>query len=465
MQNMSMNKILSLISFLILLTTTHIHSHVILSLEGYTFCAGTSKNRIDCELQNQDHGIHSIQFDLLFDTNCFNVTKIGRSGWVSYTNDMDWYHIANGIHVSLADQQRHPQPLGGDILYINTDVQTDCPAGTHFWEIANLMIIDTTGADVPSIVMDELVTTTVCSTCVLQLSRDEYHMGEACISVGRKEYLTMRNIGVEPADITIECYGCADISKKNFIIKPTYYEWYLRVICHPQSEDLCEGSLVINSCGVETVIEVSCFGTEIETPSIFLSDETTFSIAEQSVVNLMVRNCNDDIAALQVDVLYDTNVFHTEMVNKTFRSSVLDIFNYSHIEGGIRIALTGLGHSMSAGTGPAAEIVYSSDHALEGEYIWEATSSIAADPLGTPITLEEGSGTITVLYSQRGDVDNNGLFNVIDVFWALRIVLDEIDDPSPRMLEAADCNDDGIIDVTDVIGIVNIVLGLDTCPP
>ena len=64
----------------------------------------------------------------------------------------------------------------------------------------------------------------------------------------------------------------------------------------------------------------------------------------------------------------------------------------------------------------------------------------------------------------RGDVNGNGLINVLDVLLGANIILG-IHDPTPSEYARVDCDGDRQIDITDLIGIVNVILGIGTCPP
>ena len=57
-----------------------------------------------------------------------------------------------------------------------------------------------------------------------------------------------------------------------------------------------------------------------------------------------------------------------------------------------------------------------------------------------------------------GDVNEDGQVNIIDVIWTVNIVLGLV---SPTMTQqwAADFNEDGIVNILDAITIVNFILG------
>ncbi|UCE17269.1 MAG: T9SS type A sorting domain-containing protein [Gemmatimonadota bacterium] len=62
------------------------------------------------------------------------------------------------------------------------------------------------------------------------------------------------------------------------------------------------------------------------------------------------------------------------------------------------------------------------------------------------------------------DVNQDGAVNILDVLATVNIILGNLI-PSPTQEEAADCTANGIVDIIDVVGIVNLVLGTNTCPP
>jgi hypothetical protein len=53
----------------------------------------------------------------------------------------------------------------------------------------------------------------------------------------------------------------------------------------------------------------------------------------------------------------------------------------------------------------------------------------------------------------HGDVNNDGIINILDVVSTVNIVLGQAE-----WLDAADYNSDGVINVLDIVSIVNIIL-------
>lgn len=59
---------------------------------------------------------------------------------------------------------------------------------------------------------------------------------------------------------------------------------------------------------------------------------------------------------------------------------------------------------------------------------------------------------------QIGDVNEDGAVNIVDVIWVVNIVLDILD-TTPGQEWAADVNEDGTVNIVDAIVLVNIILG------
>ncbi|MFQ6093229.1 MAG: dockerin type I domain-containing protein, partial [bacterium] len=70
---------------------------------------------------------------------------------------------------------------------------------------------------------------------------------------------------------------------------------------------------------------------------------------------------------------------------------------------------------------------------------------------------------VQLAVSERGDVNFDGLKDVLDVVRVINIILEIEPSPTEYELWAADCNDDGDINILDIIGIVNVILGTGSC--
>jgi len=66
---------------------------------------------------------------------------------------------------------------------------------------------------------------------------------------------------------------------------------------------------------------------------------------------------------------------------------------------------------------------------------------------------------ITLSYNDvmMGDLDGDGIINILDIILEVNIILGVID-PTPQQETAGDLNADGNIDILDVIALVNLIL-------
>jgi len=67
---------------------------------------------------------------------------------------------------------------------------------------------------------------------------------------------------------------------------------------------------------------------------------------------------------------------------------------------------------------------------------------------------------ITLSYNDvvLGDINGDGIINILDVIVEVNIVLGAVD-PTPQQESAGDLNTDGTIDILDIISLVNLILG------
>jgi hypothetical protein len=91
---------------------------------------------------------------------------------------------------------------------------------------------------------------------------------------------------------------------------------------------------------------------------------------------------------------------------------------------------------------------------IEGEYDLRLT---LWDSQGDSLTAF-GCVTLSQILCEKGDVNNDGTINVLDVVLTVNIILG-LHDPTPEQFEAADMNGDSAVDVLDVVAIVGVILG------
>ena len=80
-----------------------------------------------------------------------------------------------------------------------------------------------------------------------------------------------------------------------------------------------------------------------------------------------------------------------------------------------------------------------------------------------------GSGeariSVVEMVSVRGDVNVDGVVNILDSVRIVNIILRVGEPPTDVELWASDCNGDEHIDVLDLLGVVNVILGIGECTP
>ena len=63
----------------------------------------------------------------------------------------------------------------------------------------------------------------------------------------------------------------------------------------------------------------------------------------------------------------------------------------------------------------------------------------------------------------QGDVNGDGVVNILDVIRTVHIILGIQPPPAAYELEQADCGGDGTINILDVLGLVRVILGTGSC--
>ncbi|MFQ6091223.1 MAG: cohesin domain-containing protein, partial [bacterium] len=111
------------------------------------------------------------------------------------------------------------------------------------------------------------------------------------------------------------------------------------------------------------------------------------------IIPIDLYNAGSEVAAMQFDLNFDTDALQVTGVAKTDRTANMDIFSYSSTSNGIRMAATGIGHSVPPGTGPVANVTFEvSNNAAPGTYWMDLSGVVLADPLGNEIeVLAEGN--------------------------------------------------------------------------
>ena len=179
-----------------------------------------------------------------------------------------------------------------------------------------------------------------------------------------------------------------------------------------------------------------------------------FPRSRRNVVPIDLANW--PIAAVSIDLLFDTEYFLVSEVKKTSRTSRMGIFAWTAIDAGIRIQMTGE-WGIRQGTGSIADVYFDVHEKTPfGDYSLTIDTAFVANHLGVEIPTDFFDGTFSVV--QQGDVNGDGSIDLTDIILTINIILG-IHEPIPAEFSVADCNDDDVVNILDVVCIVNIILG------
>ena len=436
---------------------------VVLTMESAALYPGSTDNILNFSMNSILHRVAALQVDILFDGNCFTVTDVTKT---SRTQAMDIFHsshIRGGIRMAMTGIGiDHYIPKGtGPIAEITVDV-----GGNTFEEY----VWDVTGAVAADPYGDEITVREVhgrVCVCyfdpVLAVSSTEFNLGDVWIGQSATDILTVINASEAPGWVDIIAQGCAAADPASFGLYGGSQR-DVTVFCRPEEEGPCEGTLALyGGIGGEIKISVTCNGVIPDSAILSTVDRALFQHSENNRVALFLDNIVP-LRALQTDVLFDTTCFEVTAVERTGRGG-LDIFNWSYVDGGIRIVTIGVNNAIPEGYSTIIEIFANAADCPERSYPWDITNSIAADPVGTVVTVKEVDGIVLISSGVRGDVNDDGLIDVRDVVLGVGMITGRLPQPDLREAEAADCTRDGTVTVVDIMGIVNVILGTGTCPP
>ena len=300
-------------------------------------------------------------------------------------------------------------------------------------------------------------------TCSLDLSATEFDIGDVEIDRTAMVTLTVTNVGQGAGHIMLTTDGCTWAEPDTFTVNP-FFSQRVFISCRPQKEGQCQGTVTLSGCGNDTSVSVTCNGVIEGNATLDIDKHTVLQNTKNNKIYLDLQN-SSEVCHLQTDILFDSACFKVTSIEKTDRTRDYSLFLYDEIDGGIRIVLTGLGHCIRIGSGPVVQMLVDVSECHEGYYLWDITNQILNDPLAEEVPTLCEDGTIAILSGPKGDINSDSVVNAIDVVLAARIANGDLPDPSETQRLAADCNIDGQIDITDVIGIVNVILGMGTCPP
>lgn len=439
---MMKSKTVLLLAALIILTalTDGQAQQVVLTVvDGFGY-PNSNGNIVHIDMENMGDEVAAFQFDLHFDTSALSVTDVEKT-YRSLSLDLFAHsNIAEGIRVVATGINHFISPDTGPIAQLMFSVNEGAGIGAYTLHLSNLVFADPRGF--------ELTTATEDGTFLVS-------EGTTLQVVG-----TTGSPGSEENEVSLSLHNETVLSELSLVLNfdPDILS-LTDVVPTDRTEDLSQfdwslpatGELNLSIRGSEGQIIPSGYGpvahlhfsvaTEVESGQypLTLSDvvaknstgeavniypfdgfftvhggidpdptqETVLSVGEGSgppnssgnIVDIHLENKGDQIAAFQFDLHFDTNALSVTDIERTSRASSMDIFNYSNIGGGIRVAATSIGidHSITPGTGTIAQLIFEvSAEASPGEYPLVVSDAIFADPLGVEIEATTNDGTFFI---------------------------------------------------------------------
>lgn len=101
-------------------------------------------------------------------------------------------------------------------------------------------------------------------------------------------------------------------------------------------------------------------------------------------------------------------------------------------------------------------LIINIDNLSKGQHTFNYRVCYSEDPTADDAEFSETESLTFFVPSLLGDVNSDGVVNIVDVTTTINYMLGK--NPKPFIKEAADIKGDGIVNITDVIGIISIVL-------
>ncbi|HHW01078.1 MAG TPA: DUF4982 domain-containing protein [Clostridiaceae bacterium] len=216
--------------------------------------------------------------------------------------------------------------------------------------------------------------------------------------------------------------------------------------------------LVINAEGATITVTVN---KEPAVPAIDLTGQDSVDEEEEFDVNLVLTNVDDlseAVYAVDITIKYDTDLF--EFISGSEASEKTNLFELREKDGSIQIVLS----SEEAIT--SNEIL--ANLKFKAKDVDESTSGsiqiekalLGTAPSGLVISADGDTLTVNVNKEPRipGDVNGDGVINVGDLAVTAYYYAVEEGDPNWNAAKAADTNNDGVIDLKDLIFIARKIL-------
>lgn len=171
---------------------------------------------------------------------------------------------------------------------------------------------------------------------------------------------------------------------------------------------------------------------------------------------------NTPITTVSLQIGFNPNVLNLQGAYPTTRTDHMSIFQWSESDPGIlTLSISdNNGNTISPGTEDVAEFTLQiQDGASCGDSLTLNIQAVTLiDTTGVSLKTRSSDGLVITLC--KGDVDASGTIDIRDVLEAVQYILQKTCDEEWNMdCWAADYNDDGKLDVVDLIGMINVILG------
>ncbi|UCE17709.1 MAG: hypothetical protein JSV84_12600 [Gemmatimonadota bacterium] len=245
----------------ILLLNGGVFGQMVLRVDDIGFaCTGDTNRSLTISLEN-DGNVAAIQFDMIFDPDCFTIdpaslTRTDRSA------DLHIFQASNpdpgvvkfagtGIGTFIA-------PGSGSIAEFTLDITWNCAEGEYYpLTLFNTKLANSSGMEYTHSVENGYIDIFCCDP-MLEISSAEFDLGDIWIGSVGIDTLIICNVGTRSANVHIFSENCASAYPNIFELNVGQSRDVI-VSCHPEKPGPCEGILEVSGGGwVE--VPVTCNG-------------------------------------------------------------------------------------------------------------------------------------------------------------------------------------------------------------
>lgn len=167
------------------------------------------------------------------------------------------------------------------------------------------------------------------------------------------------------------------------------------------------------------------------------------------------------VSGIQVTLTYDNSLLHftSAVLNSPYDSTFSITAN--NMGDSLKIVIVSLsGDSILPGRDTIFHVNFQVDTlATPGDSTWIGVrKAVLSDPHAEHIKVEKIGGWISI-GGTKGDLNQDGVIDIADIVREINILLGRGNPPTAYERWAEDVNDDGEFDVTDIVATINIVLG------